>query len=118
MATVTQVIATIPAGEAVSSVIDCTASKPVRMIMPPQWTGESKDILSFLGSFDNIDWYDLVDHSGKSVTISIVPGTMAVLDIIDISIKGPQYLKIRAGTANEPSEQAAARAFKVIVQAV
>lgn len=101
--------ATITAGQALSSAIDCSTGAPVFLHMPPDWTPAR---LSFQVSPDNTTYNDLFDTSARELTFNVVPGTSVRLDNFWEPVT---WLKVRSGGRDAPVPQAADRTINVTV---
>lgn len=102
---------TIPAGQSLSDVLDCSAAPPVRIRMPADWTSAN---LSFQVSHDGVNFTDLFDNAGKEVMVSVAPGTSARLSGNWVS--APVFLRFRSGPRDSPVKQQQARVFGVALQ--
>jgi hypothetical protein len=100
---------TIPAGEALSDGLDCTAGTPVRITMPAVW-GDGQDI-TFQVSTDNIGYNNLVRVDGSEVTAEVVPGSALLLPA-EVA-NACAWLKIRSGPSAAPMVQNEQRTFAV-----
>jgi hypothetical protein len=112
--------ATIPAGKAISTAVDCSGSaRIVRLIMPPAWTSAP---LTFCMSPDNVIYHDLYHTPAGSLApyevkiptvtpdqvVAFPPGTGAAV----------AWFKIRSGDHTTPVNQAADRLFQVVVEVI
>jgi hypothetical protein len=78
--------------------------------MPPAWTPAN---ISFQISADNIEYFDLVDHTnGLEALVPVIAGTARMLHQ-DIWARGIGWWKIRSGGRAHPVIQAEDRVFKV-----
>jgi hypothetical protein len=101
--------AVINAGEALSTVVDCDGDL-VSLIFPDDWTSSRATIQI---SADNIDYFNLYRMNGEEVEVEVIPGGAIVIDT-DIA-RTIRYLKIRAGTNDQPVEQSEDRTFLVVL---
>ena len=86
------VVATIDAGETLSSVIDARTGHISQILMPADW--EPATNLTFQSSLDGELFADLFDHKGLEVMLPVVSGTMA--DVGPLGLSGA-YFKLRSG---------------------
>jgi hypothetical protein len=94
--------ATIPAGQWLSSVIDCSAGAPI-MIHIPEWTAAC---LSFQVSPDGTNFYDWFDRDTVEIVVNVVEGTCVPLDPEWAAI---QFFRLRSGLRDLPVPQQADR---------
>jgi hypothetical protein len=100
----------IPAGQSLSAGVDCTEGYLSRMQMPADWTSAN---LSFQISDDNVNYFDLIDHTnGLEALIPVTPGTARMFHV-DQWARGIGWWKIRSGPSAAPVVQQATRIFKV-----
>ena len=99
--------ATISAGQALSSVIDCSAGAPVFLHMPADWTSAR---LSFQVSPDGANFNDLFDSNAREITFNIAAGTSLLLDKMWEPVT---YLRIRSGGRDAPMPQQAVRTVTI-----
>jgi hypothetical protein len=101
---------TIPAGQSISGGVDCTEGYLARIQMPPVWTPAN---ISFQISDDNINYFDLIDHSnGLEAQVAVIPGTARMFQS-DLWARGIGWWKIRSGSRDGPIVQTADRVFTV-----
>lgn len=101
---------TIPAGEALSEGIDCSAGQLVRITMPKSsW---SRAPLTFQISTDGALYNDLFGLDGYEVTLASVEPGAAVIVPHGIGI-AVGWLKLRSGTRDNPVPQPEDREFAV-----
>lgn len=105
-------LATIAAGESLSTVIDASAASPIRVIMPAAWTGT---YLTFQISNDGVNFYELYGSDGHPVVVTIVPGTAVAVTSTNLGFRTGDYFRIRAGSAQQPRPQDAQRTFIVVL---
>jgi hypothetical protein len=103
------VTATILAGQSVSSSIDLSAGVAQFIHMPAGWTPA---LLSFLVSYNNVDFGDLVDTAAREVTMNILPGTVIKADNLPAHAG---YLKFRSGSRAGAVTQTADRTITISV---
>jgi hypothetical protein len=98
-------IATVnfPAGESLSSVLNCGTGAPVMFRIPDDWTSAQ---VSFQTSPDATNFFDLFDRSAREVSFNVVPGTAVLLDQGWAPVL---YLRVRSGMRNSPVPQKSAR---------
>jgi hypothetical protein len=102
--------ATIPAGQSLSGVLDCTSGGPAFLHMPPDWTSA---MLSFQVSFDGVSFNDLFDRTAAELAINVLGGTSVNLD--QTLWKPVLYLKVRSGVRGNPMPQAADRVITITI---
>ena len=102
----------IAAGQSLSSGLDCTAGRLVRITMPAAWTGAN---LSFQISSDGAFYNDLFTIDGTEIVIPVVPGVAVVVAQLGASLDAIQFVKFRSGSRQWPVIQAAQRDFAVAV---
>lgn len=110
--------ATIPAGQAVSTPVDCSGSvRIVRIIMPDAWTSAP---LTFCLSPDNTTFHDLyLTPDGSLAPFEVTVPTVTPGSIVGFPPNtGYQiaWFKLRSGVHAVPVPQAADRVFKIVVQ--
>jgi len=103
----------IAAGESLSSGLDCTSGRLVRLTMPGAWTGAN---LSFQISSDGNFYNDLFSVDGSEIIIPVAPGTAVVVAQLGAALEAIQFLKLRSGSRNYPVVQPAQRDFAVAVE--
>jgi hypothetical protein len=101
---------TISAGQALSSVIDCSAGTAVAIAIPPTWDSA---LLTFQLSGDNVFFGDLFDLTAREITFNVMPGTVVRLPA-DLNL-GAMFVKVRSGTRNKPIPQAQQQDFKIFL---
>jgi len=104
---------TIAAGQSLSSGLDCTSGRLVRITMPAAWTGAN---LSFQISTDRTFYNDLFSVDGTEVIIPVVAGTAVVVAQLGSALEAIQFLKLRSGSRSYPVVQPAQRDFAVAVE--
>ena len=97
MAAPTHVSVTIPAGQAVSSSVDLTSKAMVTLMVPATWTPAN---ISFLASYDDVNFYDLFDPAGVEVLKPVGPGRAVIID--PEMTQAALYVKIRSGPRAGP----------------
>jgi hypothetical protein len=106
---------TIPAGQALSNSVDCTAGKAtgevVALVMPADWNYSGG--LTFQLSTDNVEWFDSYQADGIERMMAVKPGGVFALG--GEFARMAKYVRLRAGTKDHPVPQAADRVFKLVV---
>lgn len=102
-------IATIAAGSSLSTAINVGNRVPVGMRMPSGWTTA---VLTFQGSVDGTNFYDLYDDGGNEISATVAANRAVVLSAS--AFPSFPYLKIRSGTSSAPVNQAADRVITVM----
>lgn len=108
--------ATIPAGESLSGIVDCSETGTgtgvlVAIIMPEAWN--SSGGITFQISPDNIDFHELHRMTGEEVTIAATPGGIVLVDA-DVA-RSIRFLRLRAGTKQQPVAQTEERLFQLVL---
>ncbi len=118
VATLKTVTGTIPAGQTMSSDVDCRgANRILRVLMPAAWT---RAPLSFRLSSDQVDWGDLyhttVENFGPFEVFvpEVIPGSVVTLPPNMSSTVA--FVRVRSGGRNSQVPQAADRVFKFILE--
>jgi hypothetical protein len=103
---------TIPAGQSLSSAIDCTAGAPIMVFMPMEWTDAR---LTFQVSYDGTNWRDVFDRNAQEVAVNIRPGTAVRMtsEWTESALGG--WIRIRSGSRVTPMPQAADRVFMLMI---
>lgn len=103
----TTIPATIADGASLSSAIDLGVSD-LRSVRPCALLVDNWDAadMSFQGSADGDDWYDIYRQDGTELTIEIAADRIVVLTPADFL--GFLYLKVRSGTTDTPINQSPA----------
>jgi hypothetical protein len=116
--TTTLLTVSIAAGQSVSAAGDCRTATPVRLRMPATWNADYKaEVVTFLGSTDNIKFWNLHRTDGSEISVVVLPGDNSVILPTDLGLKGGQWIKIRAGTRDNPVTQEAQRDFVFVLEA-
>jgi hypothetical protein len=104
--------ATIPAGQSMSSSVDCTSGAPTVIFLPLEWTPAR---LSYQVSWDGTNWRDIADRLGKEITVNILPGTAVHLtDEWSTSALGG-WVRLRSGSRDRGVAQEMDRVFTVLI---
>jgi hypothetical protein len=107
----TDVTATIPAGESLSNEIDASAGKVIRIIMPAAWTPAN---LSFqIADLGTGPFNDVFTRDGGEFLMACTPGKVYAIGTSEWASEG--FIKVRSGSAQAPIVQDAARAFTFVV---
>src|SRR5262245_26709112 len=91
---------TIAAGQSLSAAFDCTSGTLLAITIPANWTPSN---ISFQASSDGVDFYDIVDRSGREILWTAVAGTCVPMDT-EWLWKG-MNLKIRSGSKDRAVTQ-------------
>jgi hypothetical protein len=94
---------TIAANESLSDGVDCSAGMIVRITVPQEYDNGDTDKMSFQVSSDGVGYNDLVDDTGKEITITAHPNTGIVIDRSWARTVG--WIKLRSGMRDRPSKQ-------------
>jgi hypothetical protein len=106
--------AVIAAGESLSDVVDCSdmgTAALCAIVMPQDWN--SSGGITFQVSHDTTTYCDLYHMDGREVTITATPGGTVLVDA-DVA-KAVRFLKLRAGTEQNPVAQNEDREFGVVL---
>jgi hypothetical protein len=117
-ARVSQLIATIPNGTAVSNGFQLHDHNSIILTTPAAWTAA---VLTFDVSLDGVTWYPLYDDAAAEVSIaSATIGASRAIAAATIlnKVLGATWVRLRSGAAGAPVNQGAARAFGVILKSV
>jgi hypothetical protein len=110
------VTGTIAADASLSSAMDCTAGRVLRVTTPDAWTPAN---LSFQVSNDGVTFNDAYDLAGKEYVIPCKANRCVIVqasDATDAAMLTGLHLKFRSGPAHAPVPQAALRTFSVAVE--
>lgn len=99
-------------GTSLSAVLEVGPGELVGIIVPNGWTAAG---LSFQGSVDGTNFFNLYDNFGAEITVA-VPVTTGCLLAWDPSVKCTVYLKIRSGTLGTPVNQGADRTLTAVIR--
>src|SRR5262245_62988986 len=106
---------TIPKGQALSNSIDATAGKAtgeiVALVMPADWNYSGG--LTFQLSVDNVEWFNSYQADGSERIMAIKPG--GVIALGGEFSRMCKWVRVRAGTSDQPVSQAADRVFRIMV---
>lgn len=102
---------TIPAGESVSSAADLTAGGVTMIYVPQDWTPAN---ISFLASYDNVDFRDVVDGDGIEILKPAVAGAAVLADRSQSA--SALWLKIRSGSSAGPIVQETDSTFRLVIE--
>src|SRR5262245_15152727 len=115
MAGLTTVTATIPAGQALSNSVDCTAgstSGELRAIICPNaWVVAGG--VSFQASIDGTTWYNVYHSTGEEFRMAVTPGALIYL-FADFA-RAFKFMRLRSGTSSQPFNQPVARDFQIVL---
>lgn len=102
---------TIANGASLSGPLNIASRNFFGIIMPSTWTSA---VLTFQGSFDGTNYFDLYDENGTEVSF-IVGASRYVIISTPSKFLGLKKLKVRSGTSGSAVNQAAERVVGVIV---
>lgn len=101
---------TIPAGESVSNSVQLSGNNLVGLVLPETLTG---DVVTMLGSSDNVTFRDLYESTGIEVEIKATLGKLLIVEpVYSISFG---YVKFRAGTNAMPVVQDTEQIIKAVI---
>jgi hypothetical protein len=102
----------IEAGESLSSGVDCTAGRLVRITTPLDWDSAN---LTFQISSDGTGYNDLYTADGTEVTI-VVKGKNSAIIVDEKWTHAIGWLKVRSGTSKYPVAQKEGRLFALALE--
>jgi hypothetical protein len=106
----------IAAGASLSASINLGEGNLASLIMPAAWTAA---ILTFQGSIDGVNFYDLFDEAGNEIqytaaAMALLVGKMVPVDAYDSA--ACNYIKLRSGTSASAVNQTVARTFGIVTR--
>ena len=101
---------TIPAGESLSTAIDCAQGVPVAIAIPTTWVSA---VCTFQISGDGEFFGDLFDLMANEITVNLEPGTVVRLD--PEKNRGAAFIKLRSGSRATPVVQHEQQDFKIFI---
>jgi len=104
--------AIIASGSSLSAAIPLDRRPVLRILIPSGWTTAS---ITFLGSYNGADYFDITDEAGDEVELAAAASKMLQIANPD-NWGGIPYLKIRSGTSGTPVTQAADRTITLSVR--
>ncbi len=107
---VTQISVTIASGASLSAATDLGPYRVFAIVMPASWTTAN---LTFQGSSDGINFFDLYDDTGTEVSVTATASKYIILTS-PVKLLGLRWLKVRSGTTGTPVNQAADRIVKLV----
>jgi hypothetical protein len=102
---------TIANGQSLSGAIDLQGYSLVGLLMPSAWTAAA---LTFAGSVDNSNFYDVAD-SGAEINIGSAAANTYIL-LSPATFLGLRYLKVRSGTNATPVNQGQAATVTLVLR--
>lgn len=99
--------ATIASGASLSDVLSVYPVAISAIIMPAAWTAAD---LSFQGSYDGINFFDLYNDSGVEYYI---PALVSQAIVLNVPLPFP-YIKVRSGLTAAAVNQGAARSISFV----
>lgn len=102
MSTPTSVLVTVPSGVTISASASLNNSIPVAVIVP---TSTACSGLTFNGSIDGTNFYDVYKTDGTIASAAITSGTMVGLSTISPFLNGIQYFKIKVDASGAAASQ-------------
>lgn len=103
---------TILAGQSLSAPIDCRSGTPLLLFIPVQWTSAR---ISYLLSQDGVTFFNLYDRNAKEIAVNVQAGTVVRLNPEWTDEALGCWLKIRSGSADMATVQAADRTFTLLI---
>jgi hypothetical protein len=102
----------IEAGSSLSSGVDCTAGRLVRITTPLDWDSAN---LTFQISSDGTGYNDLFTASGEEVTV-VVKGDNSAIIVDEKWTRAIGWLRIRSGSSKHPVAQKEGRLFALALE--
>jgi|SRR5947209_2555294 len=106
-------VATITNGTSLSGAIAFSGRAFAGLLMPAAWTAAT---LTFQGSVDGTNFYDLYDTGGNEVTFTVAASHFVAGD--PSSFVGLSHIKLRSGTGGAAVNQAADRLITVALRQI
>lgn len=107
---VTEIPVTIASGTSLSAATDLGPYRVFAIVPPTSWTAAS---LTFQGSSNGVDFYDLFDDTGTEISVTVTASKYIILTA-PVKLLGLRWLKVRSGTTGTPVNQGADRIVKLI----
>jgi hypothetical protein len=104
---------TISSGGSLSPLVHLHNQRLFGILMPAAWDAAN---LTFQGSIDGTNFFNVYDDSGNEVTVQAAASRL-ILIASPLLYLGLQRLKIRSGTNAAPINQTADRLLTVVPQA-
>ena len=115
MASISTVTTVIAAGEAVSGGINTTTYQVAAILIPADW--EPIANVTFQVSADGVTYNDVHDTRGNEIMMAAKPGTAIAIDLTNAAwLTGVGWIKIRAGSRDNPVAQTAQRTLTVFLK--
>jgi hypothetical protein len=95
-------LTTIPSGVTISASADLNNYIPVAVIIP---TGTACNGLTFTGSIDGTNFYDIYQTDGTVASAAIASGTLVSLSTISGFLNGVKYLKLKVDASGAAATQ-------------
>ena len=108
--TVVETPVTIANGTSLSASVDLGANRVFGVVMPAAWTAAG---LTFQGSSDGINFFDLFDDGGTEVSVTVAASKFVVL-AAPVKMLSVRWIKVRSGTTGSPVNQGADRIVKLV----
>jgi hypothetical protein len=100
----TQVILTIPAGQALSDAVSSGNRGLLGYLLPPAW---DPAVLTLQGSLDGANFFDVFDSFGTEIVFTVAANRL-ILPEVRLPFGFP-FIRVRSGTAASPVNQTAQR---------
>jgi len=102
---------TIANGASLSGALNIDQRNLFAILMPAAWTAAA---LTFKGSFDGTDYFDLYDEYGTEINFTVA-ASRYILISVPIKFLGLKKLKVRSGTSASAVNQGGDRTIGIIV---
>lgn len=94
--------ATVSDGESLSEAVYCEGLRLAAIVVPSGWNAAD---ITFQGSVDGTNWYDLHEPSGDT-EVTVQAGASRYIVVADpAAYEGLMRLKVRSGTSGTPVNQ-------------
>ena len=103
---------TITSGTSLSPGIPVSRANVIAFIMPSAWTTAA---LTFQGSIDGDNFFNLFDQSGNEITVP-TDANRYIGGLDALGFGAFNYFRIRSGTSSTPVNQAADRSIRVVMR--
>lgn len=101
----------ITSGQSLSASIEVNGEHVIGVIVPAAWTAAG---LSFQGSFDGTNFFELYDMTGVAITIPVVASSYTVIQ--PTAMHGVNFVKVRSGTSGSPVTQASTMVLTLLTR--
>lgn len=105
------VTATITSGQSLSASAEVNGEHVIGIIVPASWTAAG---LSFQGSFDGTNFFELYDMSGVALSVPVVVSSYTVIQ--PTAMHGVNFVKVRSGTSGSPVTQSSTMVLTLLTR--